>query len=490
MKYSRIAGFAAVLGCCATCIAAAVPDERRERVLSDIAAMDARRAAEQAALKDACSIADYAQLAKSVRGTTVWTDAFRAAVREHEIVRFPPGTYWMDGAVTLPSNRRIEATGATVKLLSPVNTVLLRNEHAQDGTLAPVDSAARDENIAVVGGRWEDWSERRAGYGKTGRFNAGPREKGTNVYGVSALVYFGNVRGVTLQGATFARVGAFAFQAGDVEDLLCDDIAFDGCFADGLHINGGCRNVHVRNVRGEVGDDLVALNLYDWQNSSVNFGPMDTVLCEDIVFTAGYPAFRILPAVYTYLDGSTVDCALRNAVIRRVKGVCAYKMYLQTPPYAVGTAPERGAPGSGENIWFEDLDIDLDRPIDPFPEYLCGDPVRGHFAAFEIGANAKDVHLRDVRLKMHADRYPLSHLVCVGPKSILVQAGKGKSEIFDPYVSCRVEEISIEGLEVTGELREPVHCTAFSDINGDGRSTGSGSVGVVRVCGQGKAGTP
>ncbi len=478
----RPAACTALLACCAACIVQAVPFERRGRVLSDIAAMDARRAAEQAALKDVCSIADYAQFAKSVRGTTVWTDAFRAAVREHEVVRFPPGTYWMDGVVVLPSNRRIEATGATVKLLSPVNTVLLRNEHAQDGTLAPVDSAARDENIAVVGGRWEDWSERRAGYGRTGRFNAGLREKGTNFYGVSSLVYFGNVRGVTLQGVTFARVGAFAFQAGDVEDLLCDDIAFDGCFADGLHINGGCRNVHVRNVRGEVGDDLVALNLYDWQNSSVNFGPMDTVLCEDIAFTAGYPAFRMLPAIYTYRDGSTVDCALRNAVIRRVKGVSTYKMYLQTPPYIVGTAPERGAPGSGENIWFEDLDIDLDRPVDPFPEYLDGDSVRGHFAAFEIGANVKDVHLRNVRLKMHADRYPLSHLVSVGPKSILVPArkGKAKSEIFDPYVSCHVDEISIEGLEVTGELREAVHCTSFNDVNGDGRSSGAGKVGVVR----------
>ena len=88
-----------------------------------------------------------------------------------------------------------------------------------------------------------------------------------------------------------------------------------------------------------------------------------------------------------------------------------------------------------------------------------------------------------IALQPLAGRYPLSHLVCVGPKSILVPARKGKaqSEIFDPYVTCRVDEISVEGLEVTGELREAVHCTAFSDINGDGRSSGAGSVGAVHI---------
>ena len=88
-----------------------------------------------------------------------------------------------------------------------------------------------------------------------------------------------------------------------------------------------------------------------------------------------------------------------------------------------------------------------------------------------------------IALQPLAGRYPLSHLVCVGPKSILVPArkGKAKSEIFDPYVSCHVDEISIVGLEVTGELSEAVHCTSFNDVNGDGRSTGVGTVGTVRI---------
>jgi hypothetical protein len=42
--------------------------------------------------------------------------------------------------------------------------------------------------------------------------------------------------------------------------------------------------------------------MYDWQNSSVNFGPMHTVLCEDLVLSADsrYKALRIEPGMYRY----------------------------------------------------------------------------------------------------------------------------------------------------------------------------------------------
>ena len=99
---------------------------------------------------------------------------------------------------------------------------------------------------------------------------------------------------------------------------------------------GNVRNVLARNLRGDVGDDLVALNFYDWQNSSVNFGPGDTVLCENLRLRSGYPAVRLQPAVYRYADGSKVDCALRNILIRNVRGINCFKMYLQTAPYTIG----------------------------------------------------------------------------------------------------------------------------------------------------------
>ena len=159
---------------------------------------------------------DYAHLVTRVNGTNVWTAALQAAVAAHEIVRIPASErpYYVDATVRVPSNRRIEATGATVALLPGTRVLMLRNEHAPDGTLAPIPPGSRDRNIAVVGGRWEDWMRARRGYGVTGRFDLGPRKVGAH-YGVSTLFYFGNCDAVTVRGATFVHTSGFAVQAGD-----------------------------------------------------------------------------------------------------------------------------------------------------------------------------------------------------------------------------------------------------------------------------------
>jgi hypothetical protein len=293
---------------------------------------------------------------------------------------------------------------------------------------------------------------------------------------VSTCLFFNHIEGLTLRDMTFAHTAGFAVQLGDARDVCIEDIAFDACYADGLHINGNCENLLIRRIRGEVGDDLVALNMYDWRNSSVNFGPMRCVLCEEVVpaDTSHYKAFRLLPGVYTYADGSTVDCGLYDAIIRDVRGVRTFKMYLQTPPYRLGELPEPGAVGSADNVFFEDIDIDLSAPIDPFPEYTESDPVRGTFAAFEVGANVGYMRLERVRIALHPAQYPLSCAVAVGPKSVRW----GDTEVFDPYLSCRVGCISLHEVTVDGAPATPsaVRCVAFDNINGDGRSTASGTV--------------
>jgi hypothetical protein len=149
-------------------------------------------------------------------------------------------------------------------------------------------------------------------------------------------------------------------------------------------------------------------------------------------------------------------------------------MYLQTPPYRIGEAPERGAVGSADDVFFEDIDIDLSAPIDPFPEYTGSDPVRGTFAAFEVGANVGYMRLERVRIALHPAQYPLSCAVAVGPKSVRW----GDTEVFDPYLSCRVGCISLHEVTVDGAPATPsaVRCVAFDNINGDGRSTASGTV--------------
>ena len=440
----------------------------------------------QATLSDRCSLADYRALVRAVNGTNMWTAALQKALDEHEIVTIPASDekYFFDGTVVVPSRRRIEAKGATIRLADGMRTVLLRNASAQDGTLAPIPaSAKRDTDIAIVGGRWEDCCTRRAGYGRTGMFNLLPRRKG-NYFGVSTLFFFNNVNRLSVTGATFHHTGGFAVQAGDGDAVAFRDISFDRCFADGLHLNGNLTRVLARNVRGQVGDDLVALNAYDWLNSSVNFGPQRYILCEDLELVrlpgvSAYPAIRIQPAKYRYADGSIVDCAISDVIFRRVKGITTYKMYLQTPRYTIGSTPEWAEVGSGGNLFFSDLEIDLDAPIDKIGQYATQEAPRGHFAAFEFGANLSLVHFKNIDITFHADRWPLTHLVQVGPKSCFYPGKDGKpgTEIFDPYVSCRVERVVLENVRVHGTPpAELVYSAAFDDINKDGRSTGRGVI--------------
>jgi hypothetical protein len=441
--------------------------------------------ARQRALAKRASLADYRHLLTCVNGTNMWTRALKKALDENEIVRIPGTgeTYFVDGTIRVPSNRRIEAHGATIRLADGVRTLLLRNANAKDGTLSPIPAGARDTNIAICGGRWEDWCTRRRGYGSTGMFNLQPRKVG-NFYGVSTLFFFNNVTHVSVTDATFHHTGGFAVQAGDGDAFVFRKIFFDRCFADGLHLNGNLTRVHAQDVRGQVGDDLVALNAYDWLNSSVDFGPQKYILCEDLELMAredarAYPAIRILPAKYRYADGTIVDCAISDVIFRRVKGITTFKMYLQTPRYAIGSKPEWGAVGSGGNLFFSDLTIDLKSPIDVLGQYATQEAPRGHFGAFEFGANPTSVTFRNVDITFHADKWPLSHLAVVGPKSSRIPDKKGARdyEIFDPYVSCRVGRVTLENVRTHGVVpKDLVFASSFDDINRDGLSTGRGVI--------------
>jgi len=425
-------------------------------------------------LTDRTELTAYRHL---VREGTIWTDALQAAVREHEIVHIPAGLYLMDGSVIIPSNRRIEADeGAVIRLMEGVRVLMLRNEHTEDGTHAPISRENHDFNISISGGRWEESNTKRAGYGQTGMYD--PER---SFFGVSTLMLFNNMDHLTLEDMTFSHTAGFAVQLGDIENADIENIVFDECFADGIHANGNTENLITRNIRGQVGDDLVALNMYDWQNSSVNFGPMKTVLCEGLEAAPGegYKAMRILPAVYYYEDGTAVDCSLTDAVISGVTGVKTFKMYYQTPAYNVDTQqPERGAAGSGDCIYFENIEIDLTSPADGFREYMESDPITGAFAAFEINANIGRMEFENIRLTRY-ERFPMSFLIAAGPKSIR-RGEDGKIEVFDPYVGCEIDAISLSGIEINGtqpdDIAPFIHEIVFDHLYDDAPSTARGTI--------------
>lgn len=108
--------------------------------------------------------------------------------------------------------------------------------------------------------------------------------------GGSALWYFSNLTGLLVRGVTFRDSGAFPVQVRDAEDLHFRDVSFVSCHSDGIHVNGGVSRLWARSIRGKAGDDLIALNAWDWEScSTLNYGPIVDVVCEQIVNQGGLP---------------------------------------------------------------------------------------------------------------------------------------------------------------------------------------------------------
>ena len=375
-------------------------------------------------------------------GYVIWTSAIQRAIDENEIIVIGNGEYYVDSPLIVPSNRKIIAYGAHIKNFPEMNTLLLRNEHLRDGSAKKIDGLDADENISVFGGTWEDT-------GKEWTFHHGLYDKENSMPGVSACMCFTNIRSLNVKDVKIIRAGGFGIQLGNLTDGVIENILFEKTVADGVHINGNTKNLLVKNISGSVGDDIIALNMYDWTASSVCFGPIENVLCEDIRLApeSRYKAIRILPGKYFYLDGSYSDCYIKDVIINGVRGVNTFKLYFQTPPYRIGESAEPGESGWGDNLFIEDAELDLYKPIDAFDEYLNGDKILGAFAAFELGSDFGRIELSDIKLRLYKEKFPYSYLITIGPKSIR-RDGK---EIFDPYINSSVDELILKNVKVNGE---------------------------------------
>ena len=423
-----------------------------------------------ASLTDEVRLCDY----ESKNG--IWTDALQRALNEHQRVIIPKSEhpYIIDRPVIIPSNRHILCEdGAVIRLFDGVKTLAIRNSNTADGTHAPI-SAPRNESITIEGGIWEDWCKRRRGYGDTGMY-----DEGRSFFGVSTYMLLENVNHLTLKNMKFRYCGGFAVQIGDASDVVIENIRFESCFADGLHINGNVENIYISDVRGEVGDDLVAFNMFDWQNSSINFGPCKNVICQDLELSKNsyYKAIRIEPGVYTYDSGESVDCSLTDAIFRRISGIKTFKLYCQTPPYSVTIPQERVSVGSGNRILFEDIDINLDAPIDLLDGYVTNDPVKGSFAGFELGLNIESLYLKNIRFKCDKEKHPYAYLMCIGPKSA---RGDNGIEYFDPCFSSVAKNVYLESITVNGEapsdISQYIREIEFNNLYDDIPATGYGKI--------------
>lgn len=447
----------------------------KDKIIAALARMRRENESLRDSLEASVSVSVYKDLAYvDEKGRYIWTKAIQRAIDENQSVTIPSAEhpYYVDKTLILPSNRRIKAhKEAHICKIPEMDTVLLRNKNVRDGSHAPIPEGTGDCNITVTGGIWEDTDESNTLY-------HGMFDSENSMPGVDACFFFNNMTCLNIREVRIVRAGGFGIQIGNLENAVIEDVEFVATVADGVHINGNTKNVIVRNIFGNVADDIVALNMYDWQRSSVCFGSVENLLCENITLAdeAKYKAIRVLPGKYYYDDGTVSNCDVNNVIIRNVRGISTFKFYFQTPPYPIGGVAEQGNQGRGNNIFIQDVDIHLFSPIDAIGGYLQGDPVTGTFAAFEFGSFLGKVELKDIRIHLDQEKFPASYLACIGPKSARTRT----VEIFDPDLSSELEELVLDNVTVNGETVTPenvkqyVHEIVFSDLYGEGGKTSSG----------------
>ncbi len=453
-------------------------NQMKQEILERTLAAKARNLDAIAKLSDAVSLSEYRFLVRQSQHGLIWTDALQTALNEHEIVVIPPSEeiYWVDNTLVVPSHRHIEAMGATLRMVPEYPYVMLRNEHTHDGTKAPIDPRDRDTNISIHGGCWDEGATKRS----VRRYHGDP----ISFRGVQTCMLFNNLEHLTMTDVTFANATSFCVQVGDLTDGVFENFFFISCFADGLHINGNSENLYIRNFRGHVGDDLVALNMYDWLGSSINYGPARNVFCEEIHSApdSKAKAMRLQPGIFFYEDGSSVDCSLENMYFRHLSGIYEYKLYFQSPPYDYrgGEKPEGGGAGSADRLFFEDVEILSNRE-----RYPLGHPETGFFGMFFLNSRIGYLSLENIRYIRGERHHPQNYLVAIGPMSWLrnkrmPDGREVETEVFDPYVSGHVDTLELADIFIDGvretDVDKIVKVIEFHDVNRDGFSSGRGEV--------------
>lgn len=384
-------------------------------------------------------------------GGKIVTAAFNYALKNFSEITVPQGKFYVDSPLIVYSDTSVKCeNGAEIIVKNGVKTLLLRNADVIDGSDYKIPSDAPiDENISISGGIWAEENAERKGYGSSGRFDSSE-----NFKGVSTCFLFSGVKNLSLKNLVFRSTAGFAVQIGRIRNFVAENIEFRNCFADGLHINGGVSDGTIKNLFGHTEDDLIALNAYDWDNSTINFGAIENLVIDGVKSDGAensHKSVRLQSGIYPYKNGEKEDCYIKNLLIRNVSGAATFKIYLQTPAYTVRPEKSVGV-GRIENVTFENIETDTREPVDKQPNYLNGDKVAGNFAAFEIGSFVKNLRFKNVKVRLDKEKYPNSYFITAGPKSQYIK--EKRLELFDPYVSCTVDGVFYSDVYINGALQD------------------------------------
>lgn len=396
----------------------------------------------------------------------------------------------IDEPIVLSSNKHLKVDEKQIIMQSKDSTTcLLRNASLQDGAFNITDKTKRDKNLSVEGGIWNFKKEQRC-------FPT----KEENVQGALGAIIFCGVEQAELRNMLIYddenlcgkgnSSSSYGIQLCDCKDFIVENIDFNDNSRDGVHINGPAEYGLVKHIRGDkMGDDMVAMNAWDWDTSAITFGTIQNVVVEDIKGTGN--EFRLLPGQKLYKDGTKADCDIRNIVIEDLTGIYTFKLYAQ-PNIANVVIPGKhdvsGTVGTIDNVHIKDV---------KFKKIASAGfndiPVKG---LFEICTDCTNLHIENVDVESTLEQCDAVDVkfVSVGPLSAVWRSGSDDpakwGEVFDPDAICHAENIYLKNISFAGvEVKEAEKLarTITMKINEDYPNTtpkggtGYGTLGKVYV---------
>jgi len=371
----------------------------------------------------------------------IWSDAIDHCLKENGAVFIPKMSepIYLDRSIVLQSgNRLIVHTETVLRLITgSAGTCMVRNANVVFSQARPVNHCAgADTEILIEGGIWSD--QRNEGRGRGGAY-----DQQDSMPGSHGMFLLHNVSDTTVRNARFRDCSGYAIQLGNATDFIVENIAFDET-ADGIHIEGPSAHGIIRHIAGKTNDDAVALNAWDWDDSSLTFGSITDILVEDIEIQPGYTwsELRLLPGTKVFPNGETVDCDLHRCLFRNIRGAHTFKLYDQ-PNLSKPEQDFADPIGKMSDLFFSDIVIDGIRKADYYDPSSDG--------VFDICTNINRLSIRNVRFNyMPGDTDMAPYLVSVGPKSLTWPRSNnpedGWKEVFNPNASPVVQALTIENI--------------------------------------------
>ena len=244
--------------------------------------------------------------------------AINAALAAKHFVRITrPGVYRINDHLTIfPHTRLTCGPGVTIQQTATV--CILRNAHLL--------ATPPDRDISIEGGTWD------GNYtGSSPGDQVSPTDLTNPLRGVDGEIDAIGVNGFTVRDVLIQHCRAFGVQVSSSSDVTLTNIRLD-IAKDGLHVNGPASRLHIAHVRGYTGDDFIALNAWDWVDSSPTAGDITDVDITDITQLAQSPTIPANTNQYgliKFLAGTRHGrpANIQRVTVNGVRGVNSYRAF-------------------------------------------------------------------------------------------------------------------------------------------------------------------